>query len=255
MKDLSRGPENLDRNPSRSGAGQSLRKYPLVVVDKSPLFRAGLTHILAESLFELTVSIPGIELLPEDAFADETTIALISLDDSIKGILAHVSSLIEDHKDLYVIMLSENLQVSEVFAALEAGASGYLLKNEITPDALLKSFEFVMLGGLAMPQQFVKLVRGSLNGNLAPLIRGSSNVPDQADVPVQRESIERFSIREQSVLKLLTRGASNKQIARELNIAEATVKVHVKNLLRKLGVDNRTKAAMWAAADVAAKAS
>jgi two-component system nitrate/nitrite response regulator NarL len=60
------------------------------------------------------------------------------------------------------------------------------------------------------------------------------------------DDVSRLSNRELMVLKQLTQGASNKHIARDLNIAEATVKVHIRNLLHKIGVKNRTQAAMWA---------
>jgi two-component system, NarL family, nitrate/nitrite response regulator NarL len=58
--------------------------------------------------------------------------------------------------------------------------------------------------------------------------------------------VHRFSNREQTILDLLMQGSSNKRIARQLNIAEPTVKVHIKTILRKLGFSNRTQAAIWA---------
>jgi two-component system nitrate/nitrite response regulator NarL len=73
-----------------------------------------------------------------------------------------------------------------------------------------------------------------------------SGPPRRTDDALKNNFFGRLSDREHVILMHLTEGASNKHIARELNIAEATVKVHVKSLLRKIRVNNRTQAAMWA---------
>ena len=139
-----------------------------------------------------------------------------------------------------------------MFAVIEAGADGYLLKNEISPHALVKSLELVWAaGGVVIPQEFAKLLKDRAQLDTDPAVRDLETVSDGrqprlASDAAQTDDVGRLSSREQMVLRELTQGASNKQIARDLSIAEGTVKVHVKSLLRKIRVCNRTQAATWA---------
>ena len=150
-------------------------------------------------------------------------------------------------------MLTEQFRPEELVAAITAGAVGYLLKNEISPDGLVKSLELVLLGGVIIPQGFKKSLgeRVRLETDAVPAIQvpetaSEGGQPQPASDAAQTDDVGRLSNREQTVLMQLTHGASNKHIARELNIAEATVKIHVKSLLSKIRVNNRTQAAMWA---------
>jgi two-component system nitrate/nitrite response regulator NarL len=110
---------------------------------------------------------------------------------------------------------------------MNAGADGFLMK-EVSPEALLQSLELVMLGEKVYPT------------NLASMLL------DLTSAPTPLNSIRGLSSREREILQLLVTGASNKLIAIRLGIAEATVKVHLKALLRKIDVNNRTQAAIWA---------
>lgn len=116
-----------------------------------------------------------------------------------------------------------------------AGASGYLLEN-ISRDTLGKSLTLVGAGGKVFPPE------------LAPYI---SNFAVKSAEPANGATFPnelRLSGRELEILHCLTRGQSNKAIGQTLEIAEATVKVHVKRILRKIHASNRTQAALWAAA-------
>ena len=168
----------------------------------------------------------------------------------------------EKHKGLRIIVLSEQLQSEQLLAAIEAGADGYLLRNEISPDAVLRSLELVLVEGVVVPQGFTKLLNSRIERpvhaetvikRLEPVVESLQPEPQLDSVPARPKDnaqpngfLCRLSDREHLILMHLTQGASNKLIARELNIAEATVKVHVKSLLRKIRVSNRTQAAMWA---------
>jgi two-component system, NarL family, nitrate/nitrite response regulator NarL len=236
---------------SRSRSSRPRRAVPVVVVDKSALFRAGLVYILSGSRFRVAASCSALADLSERIFSDKRCIVLISLDEQTAPILSRVVSLAA--RGVRVIALSERFQPEEAFAAIEAGADGYLLKNEISPDALVKSLELVLLGGVIMPQGLSKLlhqarldtppVQDDLE-NLESVLEVAQTNPEGDTAGTN--DVERLSNRERVILKHLMQGASNKQIARELNIAEQTVKVHVKSLLRKIRVNNRTQAAMWA---------
>jgi len=131
------------------------------------------------------------------------------------------------YPDARIVVLASDMTVEALREAMSAGADGFLMK-EVSPEALLQSLELVMLGEKVFPT------------NLAAMLL------DLTSAPTPLNSIRGLSSREREILQLLMTGASNKLIAIRLGIAEATVKVHLKTLLRKIDVNNRTQAAIWA---------
>jgi two-component system, NarL family, nitrate/nitrite response regulator NarL len=243
------GPHEAPPRPSRSEA--RCPPIPIVIIDKSYLFRAGLTHILAGGRFRVTAGCAMLRDLPADALGEEPGLALISADNDEPGtVAAQIPALKAQSGSLRVIVLSDQFRSEELLAAIEAGADGYLLKSEITPEALMRSLELALLGGVVIPQGLGRMLRGRgplLSETPAAIEPAARHDPRQPGSEAARTGeVTRLSNREQMILRQLTQGASNKHIARELNIAEATVKVHVKSLLRKIRVNNRTQAAMWA---------
>jgi two-component system nitrate/nitrite response regulator NarL len=229
------------------------RPVPVAIIDKSVLFRVGLKYILSGRRFRVTAECSGLSDLPEHALVDESCVALLGLDREVQTVLPEVSALKQKYRGLHIIALSEQFHADQLLAVIEAGADGYLLKNEISPVTLLKSVELVLVGGVVVPQGFAKLLSSRAqvlldNGPAIPEpeLPSVCQPPDPANDVAQADDLGRLSSREHLVLMHLTRGDSNKCIARVLNIAEATVKVHVKSLLRKIRVCNRTQAAMWA---------
>ena len=111
-----------------------------------------------------------------------------------------------------------------MFAALEAGAAGYLLKD-VQPDELVRAIRQTHQGESALhPKVAARLVQHT----------------------AQPASFADFTPRERDVLRLLAEGFPNKEIARRLSLSEKTVKTHVSNILQKLGVSDRTQAALLA---------
>lgn len=222
-----------------------------IIVDPSPLFRAGLAHILGQTRFHVRAHGSSITDLPSGIFGRKSCIALISLDENPETTLKLVAQLTQSHEGLRVIVLVDRFCPQDLFGAIGAGAGGYLLKNEIMPEALFQSLELVLLGAVIIPQGIVKMAKIGL-----PLAPEAPAASQEAEPPVQitpplagngtANGTAQLSGREQMILQQLTRGAPNKLIARELSMAEATVKVHIKSLLRKIGVRNRTQAATWA---------
>jgi two-component system nitrate/nitrite response regulator NarL len=225
----------------------------LAIVDKSALFRTGLMSILAGSRFRVSASCGNINELTKRIPLEKPTVAVVTLDREADIILGQAAGLIE--QGIHVLVLSEEFRPEEVFAAIETGVDGYLLKNEIDPDALVTSLELVCLRGVVLPHGFGKLLKGSLSPDIMfrgktpdalPTVSPVAGGQDQNSTGgAPADELARLSNRERMILVHLTQGASNKQIARELSISEATVKVYVKSLLRKIRVDNRTQAAIW----------
>jgi DNA-binding NarL/FixJ family response regulator len=238
------------RSQSLSRSEKRRRLIPTVIIDKSALFRAGLVHILGGSRFRVTASRSSLSDLSERVIGDKHCVVLISLEREAGTILPQVASLTE--RGLRVVVLADQFRPEELVAAIEAGAAGYLLKNEIAPDVLVKSLELVLLGGVVIPPGFAKLPKDPVQPqpNAVPAVQVpttglAGGQPQSASGVARTDDLVRLSNREQMILELLMQGASNKHIACELDITESTVKVHVKSLLRKIRVNNRTQAAMW----------
>ena len=253
--------------PSSKAVAISLRggkKYPVIpsiIIHKSALFRAGVMHFLAGSPFRVIATYASLSELTDQAFGDRNCVALIGCDEDTEAVFPAISLLKEQKKGLRIIVVGDQLDSSQLLAAIGAGADGYLLKDEINRDSLLVSLQLILVEGVVVPHGFTKLLntRPAQHVNVAAPVLEPKPVaaypePESNSEEAQEEDLGRLSNREHLILMHLTQGASNKHIARQLSIAEATVKVHVKSLLRKIRVNNRTQAAMWAVNNVRAVA-
>ena len=128
-----------------------------------------------------------------------------------------------------VLILTVSDAADDLVAAIRAGADGYLLKD-MEPEELLDSIEQAQRGQVMISER--------LNGQLARALRDEAQAEERSLAPL--------TDREKDILGCLAAGLSNKLIARELDIAEGTVKVHIKNLLKKLRFRSRLEAAVWA---------
>jgi two-component system, NarL family, nitrate/nitrite response regulator NarL len=233
-----------------SSRGKELLSLVPIVVCESPLFRAGLFHCLAGSRYWIKAEGSKLSDLSESVFSDQRCVALISLDGEATDILSQVQSLTERYNGLHIITLTERFCSEELLAAIGAGADGYLLRNEISAAALVQSLDVVLLGGVVIPKGLAQTKRVQPPLDAVPALQNPEDRSERGQLQptidlAQTGDVIRLSERERTILMQLMEGASNKHIARALNIAEATVKVHVKNLLRKIRVKNRTQAAMW----------
>jgi NarL family two-component system response regulator LiaR len=131
--------------------------------------------------------------------------------------------------DMRVIVLTSFLDDDRLLPAIQAGAAGYLLKD-VEPSDLAKAVRAASAGEAMLDPAVAARLVGAIAGG---------QVPREAPQ-------ERLTRREQEVLELIARGRSNKRIALELGISEKTVKAHVGHLLAKLGVADRTQAALLA---------
>jgi len=126
-----------------------------------------------------------------------------------------------------VIVLTSFADDDKLLPAVQAGAAGYLLKN-------------------AQPQELARAVRAAHAGEALLDPHVAARLLDSIAQPADRAPADPLTRREREVLELIARGLSNKRIARELGIAEKTVKTHVGHVLAKLGVSDRTQAALHA---------
>jgi two-component system nitrate/nitrite response regulator NarL len=139
-------------------------------------------------------------------------------------------------------VLSDRCELNNALAVLRAGADGYVFE-QISRDALIKTLDLVMLGVTTLPAPLMRLIGEEHEMDS----EDDSAVPaTQTDVPTFDHMPRTLSQREMTILRCLMQGEPNKIIARQFDITEATVKVHIKTILRKISVRNRTQAAVWA---------
>ena len=147
----------------------------------------------------------------------------------------------------HILVLGTPIELDEVMAALKAGADGYL-RETTTSGTLITAIELIFRGEAVLPAQFLKAL-SSISGvrtDAAALEHEvtKNTVVDKNEVVICKKPL---STREEAILQSLVDGAPNKLIAQKLSVTEATVKLHVKAILRKIRVKNRTQAAVWAA--------
>ena len=142
-----------------------------------------------------------------------------------------------------VAVLSDRCEMVNMIPAFRAGANVHFARN-VGCGAFVKALELVMLGQTILPPELLTFV-GDRDMGHRPIVHEPAGLPPAAPSTAINDT-PRLSFREKSVLRYIVEGSSNKCIARKINIAEATVKVHVKSVLRKIGVQNRTQAAIWA---------
>lgn len=234
--------------------------YPirLLIVDDHALFRRGLTALLSQ---DRRFSIVGEAQNAEAALeaAEKLQPDVILLDNHMPGLtgIAAIGGLKKTAPQCQVLMLTVSEKPDDLAAAIRAGAAGYLLKTINTED-LADSVEKIVSGDTIispeMMNKLVGLLRNMPEDELAHGVASDSATYTAArSTPVASEAvidandpIHELSPRETEILRLIARGDSNKQIARELDIAETTVKIHVQHILRKLNLSNRVHAAVYA---------
>jgi two-component system nitrate/nitrite response regulator NarL len=211
----------------------------LLVVDDHTLFRRGLVALLGAD--------PSLEVVGQGADAGEALRLagalqpdVILMDNHLPGVrgIDALPGLKEAAPAARILVLTVSEDADDLAAALRAGANGYLLKT-IEGEQLAQAIHGVMRGQAAVsPEMTGKLVLAFQSAD-APAAAAAA--PATAAQPAGL-----LSPREQQVLEQIATGASNKEIARALEIAETTVKIHVQHILRKLQLSSRVQAAVYA---------
>jgi two-component system nitrate/nitrite response regulator NarL len=222
-------------------------RIQLLLVDDHNLFRRGLRALLEQDdRFEVCAEAGDVgEALRRLA---ETRPDLILLDNHLPGVhgVNAIPALKEASPDARVLMLTVSENAQDLAAALQAGADGYLLKT-VESDQLCDAIVKVLDGeSIISPEMMTKLV-SVFRAKPASHHAQAAPSPDAGAGAVRSsDGVETLSPREREILLLIARGDANKVIARELNIAETTVKIHVQHILRKLGLNSRVQAAVYA---------
>ncbi len=204
----------------------------VLLIDDHALFRVGLQGLLEQRGIKVVAAVGGgTEGL---RLARELAPDVILLDlrmPEING-LEVLHRLRADGMEMPVVVLTTSDEESDLVASLRNGAQGYLLKD-MDPDELVGALRDIVSGK--------NVVAHHLTDMLARVVQGGSSAPADRTNPFLG-----LTPREREILQLLAEGQSNKMIARNLDISDGTVKLHVKSILRKLGVHSRVEAAVMA---------
>jgi len=229
-----------------------------IICDRNLLFRVGLVHALGDSQFQVVAECSSIDDVSFTGLPVNLPIMLlIGLD---LGRIGAIESTLRDlrrrYSGLYVIMFYDcdwsgpfPSEMSEIGHLVDA----MLPKDGIGSDSVLKALDLVLLGTSVVSKAFSQRFVAD-DGHGAPLPEVLAVDQDLAPVLVPPQLVTQWAhqhagdsltVREKLILSHLMKGASNKSIARDVGIAESTVKIHVRNLMLKIAAKNRTQAAMW----------
>lgn len=208
-------------------------KIRIVLVDDHTLFRSGLKALLSrqsdfEIIGEAADGLEGVKLVEQV----KPDLVLLDIDMPTMNGIEALAQMRESASNMAILMLTVSEDGDDLAEAMRLGACGYLLKK-IDADFLLQSIRQAVKGdSVISPEMTSKLVM--------KLRR------DQHGVSPSAPDIDSLTPRERQTLAWLAKGVSNKEIARALDLAESTIKVHVQSVLRKLNIKSRVQAAVFA---------
>jgi len=207
----------------------------VLVADDHALFRRGITSVLAsqENLAVVGEAADGLEAI-EKAQAISPDVILMDLNMPRCNGLEATQALQAKMPEVNILVLTVSDNEADLFAAMKFGAKGYILKNT-EPDELVQAIFHIAQGGVIIsPLMAAKL----LNEFREPGAEVAAKSPQQTEA--------NLSPREDEVLRLVAQGATNREIAESLFISENTVKTHLRNIMDKLHLANRSQAAAYA---------
>lgn len=200
----------------------------LVVADDHQVVRLGVKNLLAGSGFEVTGEAATGDELMQNIADKQPEIVLLDVRMPGGDGLHFLGRLKIAYPTLPVVLYSTYDNPTYVARAVALGASGYVLKSE-SRERLVTALQTALRGELAWSREELRRVTGAL---------ATPRVVSDVEVPLTQ--------RESEVLEQLANGLTNKEIALALGISYETVKEHVQHILRKIGVSDRTQAAVWA---------
>jgi len=220
---------------AKPGSGSNVKagkKMKILVVDDHALFRQGLAMLLSElypdaDILEAATSAAALESAEKNPDLKLVLLDLKLEDENGFNTLEKLSS---DLANAAVAIVSASEDSKNISRSYKAGAKGYIVKSS-TSEVLRHALPLILSGETYIPSHAMSLLTGGNSGG---------TVPATADTGVT--GAPNLTPRQQEILLLMAQGLQNRDIASSLGMLEGTVKVHVKSILQKLGVNNRTHA-------------
>ncbi len=201
----------------------------VLIIDDHPLFRRGMCQLLEmDSQYHIVGEAADGSSGLQQLGKLQPDLVLLDLNMADMNGLQVLEAIKQRYSEMLVVIITVSNQDSDVARAIHSGADGYLLKD-MEPEDMLEKLRRLTDGQVVLDDNIALLLANILRSG-SPATLGQTGLTG----------------REHEILQLLVRGLNNKLIARELDISDGTVKVHVKNILRKLKVKSRLEAAVWA---------
>lgn len=207
---------------------------PVYLIGKDSILKEGVKKLLDNEEFHIHGESDDIEGLQKTGQNPPLHSIIVNIDNGSSNLTETVRNIRIHHPESRIAFIGARREVPAVTEALASGLDGYILKD-ISAEGLLKSLHLIMTGEKVYPTSVLSF-----------LLNQHETTPANDEPRTLPANDHRLSRRELKIICHLAYGEPNKVIARRLNITEATVKVHVKTILRKLGAANRTQAAIWA---------
>jgi two-component system nitrate/nitrite response regulator NarL len=224
-----------------SGEATKDRKdFVTILICKNLLLREGLKHLLGNTRFAVSDIVFDESAPWRHHFHTQPALFIVDASNSSERLLNLVELLKKRQPEAKIVLIADQFDVSVVRQGFAAGVDGFCSAAS-GREVLIKSLELVIMGERILPGALVRSL-------LSQVALNPDNDQDRPVAePLSRDlGMHKLSNREAEILRCIMRGEPNKVIARKLEVTEATIKVHVKAILRKIGVGNRTQAAMWA---------
>ena len=222
----------------------------IVLVHPSRLFTEGLASLLKDTHYNTVHQLTSFDNSYYRGDELEGKVVFVVGGRTPSEIVEIVKSIRSHLRSAYILVINASTGSNDVMAALEAGADGYL-RDAISSKTLLRVIELIIEDESILPPEFVRSLREPRDAPARKICNGHHDIGNANEIAAtatgENSAKVQLSAREGSILRGLVDGAPNKVIAQNLQITEATVKVHVKAILRKIRVKNRTQAAIWGA--------
>jgi DNA-binding NarL/FixJ family response regulator len=219
------------------------RSFAVILIGKSILLREGLAKILRAANFRIVASVSNADDLRPSKAIHVPLYLIVHTGDDFDIALEQIALFRNRHANARIAIVADQYRMNELVSAFHAGANGYFI-NGITCDRFIRSIELVMMGETSVPSAFLSFI---IDANRPHLVEAAASDRNGEKIAFSTEDTTAplLSPQEKLILRCITEGASNKHIARKIDVTEATVKVHVKSILCKIRVQNRTQAAFY----------
>jgi len=204
----------------------------ILLIDDHALFRIGLQELLERRGIEVIAAIGDCEAGIMQVIDSQPDIVLLDMRMPQMSGIEVLRQLREKQQKMAISMLTTSRDEKDVIESLQGGAQGYLLKD-MEPDDLITALNDILKGKTVVAPELTSVLARAVQG-------------ETAESPETDDVFSELTPRESEILCHLAEGQSNKVIANHLGISEGTVKLHVKSILRKLGVNSRVEAAVIA---------
>lgn len=227
---------------------------PTVVLAKNIYLREGVASVLASTRYRVILRAENYFALGTDTLKEPPGLIIVATDDRPADIIASVVAIRGAVNGARIVVLGAASDPETCGKVLQVGASSFLPMG-MTTSAFINGLDLIVESGITIHPGAVPLAYSRAEGAAEIPRPGAGGLagPRRRTEVIDADGARLLSSREREILDCIARGESNKHIGRRCAISEATVKVHVKSILRKINVCNRTQAAIWAMSNHAGK--